>query len=1059
MGRKTKKSVTAFSSRPPASGGRRPKLQAEPIVWGFADFRDWRWLWLLAGILRIATLTRNALWYDELMNLRRAKSSLEDLLASSVHWLHSVVLQAGLAIQDGALGLRLFPLLFGIAAFPLFCACGALLAKRAGAISFGILFALSQFHIFYSQDGNYYSAMMFYTVAATYLTLVGLINGRLWLIFLSIFPHALSFLTHPFSGLFFAFSILAAAFAATMDAALRDRIIGIILFWRQSTAKTVVEGLLIAAIAGGIYGCNEFIQAKMGTNAFALVQTMAGEASGGIHIGAMAWNMELSPYFFSRTLRELGPSYLYDNMLVQIAAAFFLILWIAGLAFCIRKRAWSELLLFLPLIGTYVFLFNFDPGRFFHIRYASYLCPIYLAGVALGALRLGRFLPESTLPWLKPLPPQLLLVLLVSTLTIPSLIAYYFRDGANWKSLAQYLEPRLKKDSALIYYNEREGMQAEFYARQNELPMEALTPTRHTGRMQQEIALAAVKRAVVTHPSSWFFTSWVEPVWSQADTNLLYSPLVGEWVRKHFIKVLDAPSAEEVNPIPLYRSDLRKDHSKMPPVQSAVLYQWALRQRYLYAPYPLTINLESSPLPTNKDSEENSNLLQVGATPNSQSWAFPLLVETTGNYRLTVDAPPDLPASGTLTIELPGKDGFTLRSTNSSDYALFRTTGLAARIPQGMHHALRIAWSVPAGERFVPLALKSLRIMPDWQGGFSVPALHLDYLPESAAETMILSEKPVLKIRGCRMARYHVETAEPGTYLLQIRAGRSKPDPAAMEIWLDDKLQGVLPLMQAKPLEWENLSIPLSLTGKAQSMDILFLQNLHDGDDESQRNELILESFALRKAGMAGDGRDDRLPVQNILFAPPEFLKEGFAVFQPFSDQLPGPPDNPYWLDDPPYALKEGFARFEPGTGSHSPILRLEGRPRHGAVNVRTALFRMAPGELMHFSFRIRSENLHTHSANAQVWYFGEVPELATPLRKDWANIEHSSGTTPWERWSYFDRAPVGTVFALVTFSIFNQGNPEWLQRGSALYQDFEWCVAPEPAAGENPPAGGTSSH
>ena len=342
-------------------------------------------------------------------------------------------------------------MLFGIAAFPLFYALGNLLAKRAGAIAFGVFFALSQYHIFYSQDGNPYSETMFYTVAAIYLAASGLAQKRYWVVALSFLPVILSFLTHPFSGLFggfLALSILAVKFAQSD----KQRLVNALAIWRHSRKRIILEVIALAILIPMPFLTLWFMYTHSQYGLFNIFWQMV--YSRAIRPGAMAWNMEFSPYFFARTLRELGPSYIFDNILVQAASLLFFIFWLAGLVATLRQRRWLNLFLYIPIIGTYVFLFNFDPGRFFHIRYASYLAPLYLAAVAIGGIDIAAFLRKRIPAAVgeRRILADLWPVLLVAALTLPSLAAYYFRDGENWRKVARYLAPRLteKKQPHLL---------------------------------------------------------------------------------------------------------------------------------------------------------------------------------------------------------------------------------------------------------------------------------------------------------------------------------------------------------------------------------------------------------------------------------------------------------------------------------------------------------------------------------------------------------------------------------------------------------------------------------
>ena len=279
------------------STARRGKTTS-PVFPGFESSRVFWGLWALAAFLRIATVTRNAVWYDELMNMRSAENVTATMFTTSLHWLHFFVLRVGLAINDGPLGLRLFPLVFGIATFPFFYALGNLIGKRTCAAAFGILFALSQYHIFYSQDGNYYSEMMFYTVLAAYLLVAGVMGQRLWVVALSLVAHILSFLTHPFSAVCFVWMAVAAAMILLTDRRTRSQTVHLIAFWRHGYIAILLEIGIISSLVWGVH----FLRDHAGLDFWLQIQQMWELILKSVRLGATPWNMEFNTYFFTRTL-------------------------------------------------------------------------------------------------------------------------------------------------------------------------------------------------------------------------------------------------------------------------------------------------------------------------------------------------------------------------------------------------------------------------------------------------------------------------------------------------------------------------------------------------------------------------------------------------------------------------------------------------------------------------------------------------------------------------------------------------------------------------------------
>lgn len=1004
-------------------------------------------MWGLAVLLRVLTITRNAIWYDELMNLKSSEVLTKALFQRSVHSLHVFILHLGLLADHGVFGLRLMPLLFGIASFPFVYATGKLIANRTGAIAFGLLFALSQYNIFYSQDGNYYAEMMFYAAAALYLTVAGLSQGRLWLIFLSIIPHSLAFLTHPFSAICFFWMAWATIILLFVFPFSRPRMIHLVSFWEHSLVTMGIEVVLVLLMAA----LNVIFYEQITRNelVFHALQ-MFRSALHGIGVGATSWNMEFNLYFFARTLRELGPSYIHGGVLSQIASVVYITLWALGIVCMIQRRRWLALLFYLPFIGTYWLLFNFNPERFFHIRYVSYLCPMYLAGVALGAIHLASLVKprvsarEGSTGWLARVVALWPLVLVI-LLTLPSLTLYYLRDGGNWRTLAAYLQPKLTEDSRVLCYNDREFMQADFYAKRLGFPPATLVQPLHMGRRQEPIALAQIKSTVAAHPGSWFFNSWVETV--PADVpSLLVSPVVTKWVRANFRKELDAPSAEEVNPIPYYKATLRAQHAGDPPVQSAVLYGWQYPDRYLFAPRALRIDL-TKPEAAPDEAPQRKPLLETSRTTNSQSWRFPLLVETTGRYHIAVEGPKTLPAPGVLTVSgAAGEKG--TRDFSGKDAEDFLNSRSSLEISEGRHDIVITYRPASPSASLAPLDLRAVTFTPDWEHGFHVPALNFSFIPQSETEAGESEGTPYLRFNGNRAVLYSFAVADSGRYQLMIDAKHDKPAPIIVEVRVDDTVKGILAFGDNNN-KWGSAGFPLELGAGTHTLSLVMTNADHTLEPiklEDKKRAFCLNGFSL-KAIASTEGVDDRYDVNGDLFAPPAFLQNGFGSLIPGSTVLPGPPDDPWWLEDPVSILATGQAAIEsPDASGRSPVVRLNGAPGRDAVNIRSAFFPVKPSQILYFTCRVRTENLYTHTANAQVWYFtADPPTVANYSRIDWVCTESFFGTQPWERWVYFNMVPENAKYALVTFDIFKQELPAWLQPGSAYFQDFEWCTPPGP--------------
>lgn len=169
-------------------------------------------LTVTAALLRFPFLSRFGLWLDEIYVRDHA---LEPIIQNlrSVHFIHFIAVKPGLALWDTPFGLRLASACFGVAMVPLgyFAIRNAL--GKSTALLFGFFLTAVPYFLNYSIDANYYSHMMFWSVAGLGAA-VRLFERKeaVWL--LLIVPLGLiAFFVHPFSALYFGALALIACLA------------------------------------------------------------------------------------------------------------------------------------------------------------------------------------------------------------------------------------------------------------------------------------------------------------------------------------------------------------------------------------------------------------------------------------------------------------------------------------------------------------------------------------------------------------------------------------------------------------------------------------------------------------------------------------------------------------------------------------------------------------------------------------------------------------------------------------------------------------------------------
>lgn len=137
-----------------------------------------RYLWpalllitLLAGALRFYHLGAWSMWSDEVASLRDA-ASLGNVATYPIGYF--LIGRAVRLFGDSEFVARFIPALAGTLTAPmLFLVARRLFSFRAGVVA-GLLLALSNFHLFYSQYARYYTLLMLFGLLAMWMAFVGM---------------------------------------------------------------------------------------------------------------------------------------------------------------------------------------------------------------------------------------------------------------------------------------------------------------------------------------------------------------------------------------------------------------------------------------------------------------------------------------------------------------------------------------------------------------------------------------------------------------------------------------------------------------------------------------------------------------------------------------------------------------------------------------------------------------------------------------------------------------------------------------------------------------------
>lgn len=436
--------------------------EAEPV----GSRRMWisaAWLALLALALRIPGLTTRSLWFDEIHTWNDAHWLPP---GSNVHWLFFRITSVFTDVLGrNELGLRMFPLLTGIAGVALLTVWVWRIAGRRAGIMAGILLALSPLHIGFSQECRYYAPMVLYAVGALWCASEWFASrgtDRLgWLVGLGA-ALFLASTNHMTAG------VMTAALGAWMIACLA------LSRWGRAWVTRLVMGspskgwrrpMMIIGIA------------------LVLVGWIAWKQWPGFHahLKKLTWenhtpNVEWSVAFFETLAIRFGSGTRWSGVFGVAAGIIIEVAFLAGWGRLLcRRMAWGWMI---PIvIGlTLLAVFSYPVTQAFDPKYIAFLVPVRLLGIATG-LAWGLGWMEKRLvnrPQSKRLFPAAAGLTLAAAIYMPALATYYPRAHTPMRPAMMWLRENTPSDAPIVSYGHT-NYGTWYYAERLDIPLSRLT--------------------------------------------------------------------------------------------------------------------------------------------------------------------------------------------------------------------------------------------------------------------------------------------------------------------------------------------------------------------------------------------------------------------------------------------------------------------------------------------------------------------------------------------------------------------------------------------------------
>lgn len=879
-----------------ADGPRRPprfELSIPRAVWI---------IMALGAAIRLFGAFRWGLWLDEIYIHQIINGPVAKILGNA-HAVHFLAAWPFVALADHQqLALRAPSLIFGVLSIPLgFIVARRLFDERAGT-TFSLFIAFGTYFITYSVDANYYSHMMFWTLAGFYFYALGW-SLRNPLYFLPIIPIAgLTFFVHPFSAVFFAilFSYL-----------LLDLVVHGAYFQRRPALAVLLNTLPRRAVAAlglvvgvGLSAWIVAVAGGWGAELAGLAETFTGM----IELGKTPTNVEFSYAYIASYFLRFGPAFLTDEndgtgSYALINHALFA-LFLLGAALSARRNRALPVLFLIPFLASFGLLFNLDAKRAFSIRYFSYLAPIYWLGIAAAVswaagAAVARCPALRRRAWAAGSAPALAIGAALLAFSAPQYWQMLTMDAGNWNKVMAVVAPRVAPGEPFVCTNSPEEAIVPYYLEEYGLKTNPRTKLCFNEE-RDKFTEAELKDLCYSTPSLWFVMTWTNP---QSKNALA-------WARERMETVVEAPN--------IFMS-----------MNRAEIYHWDMGGRYILPP---RIFQYSPP----------------GGADRAPGSVFEerFLFDQAMDYEIRVSCPGANPAALTLKID---DAPVSVQSWSSGD---FIGVSARARVEAGIH---RLTLTLAGGA----LDVRRIVVVPRYPEGKIVIPAHAacDIYPSMYTLTPKIDGEYVLKLVRNTFASYKVGLAEGGLYRIRLEARHNgaaeKVDPVWLEVRVDGRLAGLLEFDNSGA-SWATKSFPYPVSPGDHKLVVSFVneRKLSKVSPETDRDALV-RSIELEMSKPNDAAADDRVftsltpPV--LVPLPPDGKKErawGMTTTDPVDTKLAttgGYENEPLFIASVPrdsagLLLTSPVLKTPPsGLIYHSSMARAQNLMNH-SINVRTTL-------------------------------------------------------------------------------------------------------------------------
>lgn len=778
---------------------------------------------LVAALLRLIDLGRQSLWIDEMCVYNDSKSTYRRIFYT-VHPVTFLLARTTLYIKDNEFFLRLPSAITGILTVLLIYLLGReLFGKSAGIIS-AVLLACSPYHIYYSQDANYYAEMMFFSTLSILLLVALFRTRKIYFLPLFIVSLYVTYKTH-----LFCIFVVASSLAILLVWILTDK----------ELHKYAREQISYLNRKNRIYVPAFFTGAIILMTPI-LIYFIKLISHYSFHYpteGMRAENFEPSLQFFWKLATDYGiafQDYIPRNFLLT---SVFVILFMIGLFMTFRRRKIVFFFFLLLIISPFIGLSIRKVQHFYHPRYTSFIVPIYVLCAGTGIDYLSRRL-LTLFKNLKPnaqYPIAGTITAIIIFMMLPNLIRYYSGVKQNWRDAVLFLKNNAKPGDTVVAYLYCNWTSLRFYYRYFGMDTSNIVKIPEVrGASGAITGLNFLKKLCFNAKGDVYLAS---------SYTRYEPPEIFDWVKAHFDTLFYYPS--------LHPNEINREGKEV------VLYRWKYKNSFVLPPMIYRTKVTAQ-------------------NPNNVLFKKTLLFDRDGEYAFRLVTGNEATSAPEVSLFIDGKKIGAMVPSQPRTY--LRTT---AQVSAGEHLVeLKTGEGIPEHKNNIS-AFKELQIYL-WSGGkIHREAEEADFLHPTTSQWVRKDfgvQCFTLKI-NTYLGYEHIFAEEDTEYYFQLRALNDKPGPVLIEVSLDDQPVGILSF-DKRDNSWGIKGFPLRLGAGEHTVRLHFLNNfkIGNGKKPDEDNDALIDYFELIPLeGFNGDITDERLPSSGSDFAPLPRILTTFA--------------------------------------------------------------------------------------------------------------------------------------------------------------------------------------